>query len=67
MFTEFLNDMDDIYKNVEECNQSQKRKMLILIDLTTGMRSNKKGNPVVTELLQSYPKQLFSWNRTRLV
>ena len=41
--------------------------MLILIDLTTGMRSNKKGNPVVTELLQSYPKQLFSWNRTRLV
>ena len=67
MFTEFLNDMDDIYKNVEECNQSQKRKMLILIDLTTGMLSNKKGNPVVTELLQSYPKQLFSWNRTRLV
>ena len=56
MFTEFLNDMDDIYKNVEECNQSQKRKMLILIDLTTGMLSNKKGNPVVTELLQSYPK-----------
>ena len=36
-FTEYSNDMDDIYKNIEECNPNKKR-------------SNKKLNPIVTEL-----------------
>ena len=44
--------MDDIYKNIEECNPNKKRKILIVFDDTIAdMLSNKKLNPVVTELL----------------
>ena len=27
-FTEYSNDMDDVYKNIEECNLGKKRKVL---------------------------------------
>ena len=44
--------MNDIYKNIEEYNPSKKRKIFIVFDdIITDMRSNKKPNPVVTELL----------------
>ena len=31
-FIEYLNDMDDIYNNIEEYNPNKKRKILILFD-----------------------------------
>ena len=50
-FIENSNDMDDIYKNIEEYNRNKKRKILIAFDYTiVDMLSNKKLNPVVTEL-----------------
>ena len=41
--------MDDIYKNIEECNPNKKRKMLTVFDdMIADMLSNKKLNPIVT-------------------
>ena len=31
-FIEYLNDLDDIYKNIEEYNSNKKRKTLIVFD-----------------------------------
>ena len=43
--------MDDIHKNIEECNSCKKRKILIVFDdMIADMLSNKKLNPLVTEL-----------------
>ena len=43
--------MDDIYKNIEECNPSKEQKLLIVFDDMIGdIPNNKKNNPVVTEL-----------------
>ena len=43
--------MDDIYKNIEEYNPNKKRKILIVFDdMIADMFSNKKLNPIVTEL-----------------
>ena len=51
-FTKYSNDMDDIYKNIEEYNPNKKRKILTVFDdMIPDMLSNKKLNPVVTELL----------------
>ena len=51
-FIEYLNDMDDIYKNIEEYNPSKKRKQLIVFDdKIADMLGIKKINPIVTELL----------------
>ena len=42
--------MDDIYKNIEECNPNKKRKILIpLDDMIADMLNNKKFSQVVTE------------------
>ena len=50
-FTEYSNDMDDIYTNVKEHNPNKKRKILIVFnDMIADILSNKKLNPVVTEL-----------------
>ena len=50
-FIEYSNDMDDIYKNIEECNLNKKQKMLIVFDdMIADMFSNKRPNPIVTEL-----------------
>ena len=50
-FIEYSNDMDDIYKNTEECNPNKKRKILIVFhDMIADMVSNKKRNPTVIEL-----------------
>ena len=46
-----LNDMHDIYKNIEEYNPNKKRQILIVFDdMIADMLSNKKFNPTVTEL-----------------
>ena len=50
-FIEYSNDMDDIYKNIEEYNPNKKRKILIVFNyVIADMPSNKKPNPIVTEL-----------------
>ena len=47
---EFPNDMDDIYKNFEECNKNKKRKILIVFDdIIADMLNNKELNPIVPE------------------
>ena len=43
--------MDDIYKNIEEYNPNKKRKTLIVFDdVIADILSNKRRNPIVTEL-----------------
>ena len=43
--------MQDVYKNIEEYNLGKKRRVLIVFDdMIPGMISNKKLNPIVTEL-----------------
>ena len=50
-FIEYSNDMNYIYKNIEEYNPNKKRKILIIFDDTIAdMLSNKKLNLIVTEL-----------------
>ena len=50
-FIEYLNDMDDIYKNIEEYNPNKKRKIFFAFnDMITDMLSNKKPNPIVSGL-----------------
>ena len=41
-FIEYSNDMDDIYKNIEEYNLNTKRKILVIFsDIIVDMLSNK--------------------------
>ena len=48
---EYSNDMDDVYKNIEEYNPNKKRKILIAFDdMISDMLNNKKLNPIVTQL-----------------
>ena len=43
--------MDDIYINIKDYNPNKKRKILIVFDdMIADMISNKKCNPIVTEL-----------------
>ena len=50
-FIGYSNDMQDVYKNIEEYNIGKKRKMLIVFDdMIADMITNKKLNSVVTEL-----------------
>ena len=50
-FIEYSNDMDDIYKNIEEYNPNKKRKVLIAFHgIIADLLSTKKLNPIVTEL-----------------
>ena len=45
------NDMQDVYKNIEDYNPGKKLKILIVFDdMIADMTNNKKPNPVVTEL-----------------
>ena len=51
-FIEYSNDIQDVYKNIEEYNLNKKRKILIVFDdMIAGIINNIKLNPVVTELL----------------
>ena len=48
---ECSNDMQDVYKNIEDYNPIKNRKVLIVFDdMIADMINNKKLNPVVTEL-----------------
>ena len=50
-FIEYSNDMDDIYKNIEEDNPNKKRNILIVFDdMIADMLSNNNVNPILTEL-----------------
>ena len=51
VFIEYSNDMDDIHKNTEQYNPNKSRKLLIVFDhMIADMLSNKKVNPIGTEL-----------------
>ena len=50
-FMEYSNDMQDVYKNIEDYNPNKKRKVLIIFDdMIADIINNKKLNPIVTEL-----------------
>ena len=50
-FIEYPNDFENIYKNIKEYNPNKKRKILIVLDdKIADILSNKKLNPIVTEL-----------------
>ena len=50
-FIKYSDDLNDIYKNIEECNPNKKRKILIVFDdMIADMPSNKKLNLVLNEL-----------------
>ena len=49
-FIEYSNDVQDVYKNIEEYNTDKKRKALILFDDMIADMINNKKNPLVTEL-----------------
>ena len=49
-FTEYSNDMQDVYKNIYEYNINKERKMLIVFDyMIADIINNKKLNSIVTE------------------
>ena len=48
---DYSNNMQDVYKNIEEYYPGKKRKVLIVFDdMTADMINNKKLNPIVTKL-----------------
>ena len=50
-FVKYSNNVDDIYRNIEDYNPNEKCKKLIEFDdMIADMLSNKKLNPIVTEL-----------------
>ena len=56
-FIEYSDNMDDIHKNIEEYNPKKKRKILIVVDdMIADMLSNKKRNPILTELFSTRRK-----------
>ena len=49
-FIEYLNDMRDVYKNIEDYNLGREHKILIVFDdMIADMINNKKLNPIGTE------------------
>ena len=50
-FIEYSNDMQDVYKNIDDYNLRKKSKVLIVFDdIIADMINNNKLNPIVTEL-----------------
>ena len=50
-FIDYSNDMQDVYKNIDEYNLDKERKILIVFDdMIADMINNKKVNSIVTEL-----------------
>ena len=48
---EYSNDMQDVYKNIEDYNPIKKRKVQIIFDdMIADMLNNNKLNPIVAEL-----------------
>ena len=53
-FIEYSNDMQDVYKNIDEYNPDKENKILIVFDdMIADMINNKKLNSIVTELFIS--------------
>ena len=51
VFMEYSNDIQDIYKNIEDYNPRKNRKVLIVFDdMIADMINNKKLNSIITEL-----------------
>ena len=51
-FIEYSNDMQDVYKNIDEYNPDKENKILIVFDdMIADMINNKKLNSIVTKLL----------------
>ena len=51
-FMEYSNNINDIYKYIEEYNPNKERKILLVLDdMVPDMLSNKKPSPVVTDYL----------------
>ena len=51
VLVEYSNDMDDVYKSIEEYIPNKERKILVVFDDVIGnMLNNKNFNPIVTEL-----------------
>ena len=51
---EYSNDMQDVYKNIEDYNLGREPKMLIVFDdMIADVINNKKLNPIVTELVEN--------------
>ena len=52
--------MQDVYQNIEDYNPGKKRKILIVFyDMIADMISNKKLNPIVTELFVEVENLIF--------
>ena len=51
-FIEYSNDMQDVYKNIEDYNPGKKRKTLVEFDdmIADMINNSKKINPIVTEI-----------------
>ena len=50
-FMEYSNDLQDVYKDIDDYNPRKKRKILIAFDdMIADMINNNKLNPIVTEL-----------------
>ena len=49
---EYSNDMQDVYKNIDDYNPIKKRKILIVFDdMIADMINNNKLNPIVENLM----------------
>ena len=60
-FMEYSNNMQDVYKNIEDYNPRKNRKVLIAFDdMIVGMINNKELNPIVTELFIRGRKLIIS-------
>ena len=57
---EYSNDMQDVYKNIEDYNPIKKRKILIVFDdMIADMINNNKLNPIVTDCLLEVETLIF--------
>ena len=57
---EYSNDIQDVYKNIEDYNPIKKRNILIIFDdMIADMISNNKLNPIVMELFIRGRKLIF--------
>ena len=59
---EYSNDMQDVYKNIEDYNPDKKKRKLVIVfdDMIADVINNKKLNPIVTELFIRGRKLIIS-------
>ena len=67
-FIECSNTMDDVYENIDDCNPSRKRKILIVFDdMIADIMSNKKFQVIIKELFIRCRKLNISLVSPRLI